>query len=147
MRFRQRRLDWRLAGRIAMATVLLLFSLGHFASPTGLVASLPDFLPLTPFVWITAGLIELTLAATLVIKRTSYIAAMVLIALLVISVPSTMKTVIQSVNFQRMQQSGPEIEEVYLRLPIQFIYMFWTYYFAIHRQKAPWSGRNKESFF
>jgi uncharacterized membrane protein len=138
LRNRNGSIDWRLAGRIGMASMLLFTAFGHFLFSEGLAAVLPDFLPVNRPSVITTGFIEVLLALGLLYKRVSYLAAIVTIIFFILILPTHLKSVADSIRVQRINQSVPEVQDLYFRVPLQFIYIFWVFFFVIFRQDSPW---------
>jgi Predicted membrane protein len=59
--------DYPLAGRIAMAVMLVYTAIGHFAFTKGMSMMLPDFIPFKTEVIYLTGVIEVIAAAGLLI--------------------------------------------------------------------------------
>src|SRR5690606_7723943 len=84
----RRRFDYKLAGRIALAVMLLFTSMGHFVFTEGMTIMLPDFVPFrTELVYLT-GIIEILAAVGMFIPRLRRITGILLMFFFVLVLPS-----------------------------------------------------------
>ncbi len=101
--------DIPLAGRIAMAAMLLFTAIGHFAFTKGMSMMLPDFVPFkTETIYLT-GLIEIAAAIGLLIPSLKHITGWLLIVFFLLLLPANIYAAIKHVDYQRGTLEGPGI--------------------------------------
>lgn len=132
VRFSLGKFDYALSGRIAMATMLLFTSIGHFAFPKGMTMMLPDFIPFKNGVVYVTGIIEALAAAGLLISPLQHITAWLLIAFFILILPANINAAIKRVDFQKGTYEGNGVTYLWFRIPLQILFIAWTYFFAIH---------------
>src|SRR5579872_128798 len=81
-------IDLRIAGRIAMAVMLVFTAIGHFVYTKGMVLMMPEMIPFKKeLVWLT-GLIEGLAAIGLLIPSTVKLTAWLLILFFILITPA-----------------------------------------------------------
>lgn len=124
--------DYALSGRIAMATMLLFTSIGHFAFPKGMTMMIPDFIPFKKGVVYITGIIEILAAAGLLIHPLQHTTSWLLMAFFVLILPANINASIKHVDFQKGTYEGTGITYLWFRIPLQILFIAWVYFFAIH---------------
>ncbi|GAA1695954.1 hypothetical protein GCM10009808_11510 [Microbacterium sediminicola] len=81
---------WPAAAGIGVSVVFVSASVTHFIEPqrSGLIAIVPDILPAPDLIVTASGVLELALAAGLVVPRTRRVAAVAAVVLLVLMFPA-----------------------------------------------------------
>jgi uncharacterized membrane protein len=105
-------------GRVALATMFLFAAMGRLVNPDGLVAMLPDYLPLRREAVYVSGLFEVLGAIGLLVPGTRRLAGLGLVALLLVVFPANINVAVN--NLQVPGFSGDPLYQ-WLRLPVQFV--------------------------
>lgn len=123
--------DFALSGRIAMSIMLLFTAIGHFAFTKGMSMMIPKFIPYKEtFVHLT-GIFEILLAIGLLIPRFKYISGWTLIIFLLLMLPANIYASINNINYQKGTFDGNGLAYLWFRIPLQFLFIAWTYFSAI----------------
>ena len=98
----------------------------HFIQPEQYFAMMPSWLPAQHVLIVLSGIIEIVLAVLLIPIRTRVIAAKIIIGMLVvfffaIHIP-------ESINYYKT--GNEKFVASIIRLPIQFLFIAWTWMFA-----------------
>ncbi len=103
---------------------ILFISVGilHFTNPDFFVRIVPPILPAPLFLVYLSGFFEIALGILLLVPKFSRFAAFGLIALLIAVFPAN---IYMALNPQTFTEYNPIL--LYLRLPIQFLLIFWAY--------------------
>ena len=118
---------------IAMAVMLVFTSIGHFMYTKGMSMMLPSFIPFkTEFVYAT-GFIELLAAIGLMIPSIRKPVAWLLIIFLILVLPANIYAAIHGIDYQEGSNNGPGLAYLWFRVPLQLLFIFWVYFFAIRR--------------
>jgi uncharacterized membrane protein len=125
--------EFALSGRIAMSAMLLFTALGHFVFTKGMSMMLPEFVPFkTEAVYFT-GLLEIAAAIGLLIPGFRILTAWLLIAFFIIILPANIYAAIKEVDYQKGTYDGSGITYLWFRIPLQILFIVWTYLSAIKR--------------
>jgi uncharacterized membrane protein len=120
-----------LAGRIALSVMLLFTASGHFIYSKGMTMMIPDFVPYkTQLVFIT-GVVELLAAIGLLIPDLKTITGIMLIIFFVLILPANIYAAINNINYQTATFTGNGLRYLWFRVPLQFLFIVWTYLVAI----------------
>jgi uncharacterized membrane protein len=122
-----------LIGRIAMGIMLLFTGSSHFFKTAEMVQMMPDFMPYKLLFVHLTGAMELVFAIALIIPRYSKWTAIAIIAFLLAILPANIIGSFKEVPLGGMEH-GPTY--LYFRIPLQFLFIAWTYYFGIRLAKA-----------
>lgn len=117
-------------GRIAMAVMLLFTGAAHFYKTTEMIQMMPDFLPAKRQLVYVTGIFEILSAVGLIVRRTAYLTSVFLIIFFLAILPANIIGAIKRVAIGGME-NGPAY--LYFRIPLQFLFIWWTYYFGIRR--------------
>ncbi|MBO9703429.1 MAG: hypothetical protein J7604_24685 [Sporocytophaga sp.] len=120
-----------LAGRIAMAAMLLFTAIGHFVFTKGMSMMLPDLVPFkTQTIYLT-GLIEIAAAIGLLLPGLKHITAWLLIVFFLLLLPANIYAAIKHVDYQKGTLEGPGMAYLWFRVPLQLLFILWTYFSGI----------------
>ncbi len=123
--------DYPLSGRIAMAVMLVFTAIGHFAFTKGMTMMLPDFIPFkTEIIYLTA-IIEVIAALGLVIPSFRVWTGWALILFFILLLPGNVKAAIQHIDYQTGTFDGNGPNYLWFRIPLQILFIAWTYASAI----------------
>ncbi len=123
--------DFALSARIAMSIMLVFTAIGHFAFTKGMSMMVPKIIPFKEsFVYIT-GIFEISLAIGLLIPKLKEISGWTLIIFLLLMLPANIYAAINNVNYQKGTFDGNGILYLWFRIPLQILFIIWTYISAI----------------
>lgn len=130
--------EFALSGRMAMSAMLVFTAVGHFVFTEGMAMMLPDFIPYkTETVYLT-GIIEIAAAIGLFIPNLSLITAWLLIVFFVVILPVNIYAAIKYIDYENGTFDGNGPNYLWFRIPLQILFIVWTYLSAI---KAPEATR------
>ncbi len=95
----------------------------HFKSPKFFLKITPKWVPAPEKVNLIVGAIEVALAIGLLIPQTRHLAAWGIIALLIAVFPANIY------HFQKSLDKKRQVIPTLIRLPIQFLLIYWAYTF------------------
>lgn len=122
--------DLALAGRIAMAAMLLFTSLGHFMFTKGMAAMLPASVPGREAIVLVTGIMEILFAIGLLIKQVQLFTATCLIIFFIVLLPANIYAAIKRVNYEKPGQPGKGPAYLWIRIPMQILFIAWVYFSA-----------------
>lgn len=123
--------DFALSARIAISIMLCFTAIGHFAFTKGMSMMIPQFIPYKEtFVHLT-GLFEILLAIGLLIPKLKVVSGWALIVFLVLMLPANIYASLNNVNYQKGTFDGHGITYLWFRIPLQFLFIVWTYLSSI----------------
>jgi uncharacterized membrane protein len=120
-----------LAGNIAMAAMLVFTAIGHFVFWQGMVMMVPQMFPAKKMLVYLTGVLEILFAIGLCITATRRLSADLLILFFLIVLPANINSAQKSVDYQKASFDGKGMGYLWLRIPLQIIFIFWTAYFGI----------------
>jgi uncharacterized membrane protein len=123
--------EYALSGRIAMSVMLLFTSLGHFLYPKGMAMMIPASLPFREGAIYVTGLIEIGAAVGLLIPWSRVMTGWLLIIFFILMLPANIYAAVKRVNLQKATYDGSGPGYLWFRVPLQILFIVWTYYFAI----------------
>ena len=123
--------DYHLSGRIAMAVMLLFTAIGHFAFTKGMTMMLPDFIPYKTEVIYSTGVIEILAAIGLLIPSFRVWTGWALILFFILLLPGNIKAAIHHIDYQKGTFDGNGPNYLWFRIPLQILFIVWTYLSAI----------------
>lgn len=123
--------DWAWSGRIAMSIMLLFTAIGHFAFTKGMSMMIPKFIPYKEIFVHLTGIFEILLAISLLIPRLKYKSAWTLIIFLLLMLPANIYASINNINYQKGTFDGNGLAYLWFRIPLQFLFIIWTYFSTI----------------
>lgn len=125
-------------GRFGMAVMLTVTGIAHFVSPGFMVEMMPDFLPMKLEIVYLTGVLELLAVAGLLLDSTSKLTAMMVIVFFICILPANINGAMKHVQFGGMQGG---LAHLWFRIPMQILFILWTYYFGVRINVAPASRR------
>ena len=119
--------DFALSARIAMSIMLVFTAVGHFAFTKGMSMMIPKFIPFKEsFVYLT-GMFEILLAIGLLITKFKTISGYALIIFLLLMLPANIYASVNNVNLQKGTLDGNGMMYLWFRIPLQILFIIWTY--------------------
>jgi uncharacterized membrane protein len=125
------RYEFALSGRIAMSIMLLFTAVAHFAFTKGMGMMLPSFIPYKTEIVNLTGIIEIAAAIGLFIPGVRIITAWLLITFFILILPANIYATIKHVDYQKGTVDGNGLSYLWLRIPLQILFIIWTYFSSI----------------
>jgi uncharacterized membrane protein len=123
--------DFAWSGRLAMSGMLVFTGIAHFTFTKGMEMMLPQFIPFkTTTVYLT-GIIEIAAAIGLFIPNFRILTGWLLIAFFMLILPANIYAAIKQVDFQKANFEGHGLTYLLFRIPLQFLFIGWTYLSAM----------------
>jgi uncharacterized membrane protein len=123
--------DFAFSGRIAMSVMLVFTAIAHFVFAKGMAMMLPDFIPYkTEIVYVT-GIIEILAAIGLFVPAFRIAIAWLLIAFFILILPANIYAAIKHIDYQKGTVDGVGLTYLWFRIPLQILFIVWTYFSAI----------------
>jgi uncharacterized membrane protein len=120
-------------GNLSMCIMLLFTALGHFKFTSGMAMMLPGFIPFkTQLVYLT-GIAEIVLGLALLFPPFRPVAGIVLIVLFIGMLPANIYAAIKHINYETAAYDGKGIDYLWIRIPMQALFILWILYFAIKK--------------
>lgn len=123
--------DWALAGRIAMAAMLVFTAIGHFVYTKGMTLMLPEGIPFKTAIVYLTGILEIAAAIGLFIPNLKIIAAWLLIVFFILVLPANIYAAIKQLDYQKATFDGNGLMYLVFRIPLQLLFIAWIYLSAI----------------
>lgn len=120
-----------LSERIALAVMLIFTSIAHFFFTEGMEMMLPSFIPYKTQVIYMTGVIEIIAAIGLFIRPYRELTAWLLIAFFILILPANIFAAIKQIDYQNATYDGPGLRYLWFRIPLQIVFILWTYFTAI----------------
>jgi uncharacterized membrane protein len=120
-----------LSGRIAMAFMLALTSVAHFAFFDGMVMTMPPYIPFKRFMVYFTGILEIAAGIGLLFISIHYIVAIVLIIFFVLLISSNIYAAQNHINLEKADYSGKGLAYLWVRIPLQLFFIAWVWFFAV----------------
>jgi len=116
----------RIVGLIFLILLFFIAGINHFSNPNFYVSIMPPYLPLQKELAYIAGILEVLGAFGLLFAKTRRISGYSLIILLVMIFPANIHMAVHPEYFPNYTSLT-----IYLRLPMQFLFIAWVYWAAI----------------
>ena len=126
--------NYRLAGNIAMASMLLFTAIGHFAFTKGMTMMLPDFVPFKKELVYLTGVIEAAAAIGLLVNPLREMTAILLIVFFVLLLPANIYAALKNVDYQKGTYDGQGLTYLWFRVPLQLFFIAWIVYFSLYNR-------------
>ena len=123
--------DFGLSARIAMAIMLCFTAIGHFVFTKGMSMMIPKFVPLKESIVYLTGVFEILMAIGLLTPKFKSISGWALIIFLVLMLPANVYASIHHVNYQKGTFDGNGLGYLWFRIPLQILFIIWTYLCSI----------------
>ena len=114
-----------------MSVMLVFTAIGHFAFTKGMAMMLPDFIPFKAEVIYLTGVVEIIAATGLLIPGCRVWTGWALILFFILLLPGNIKAAIQHIDYQKGTFDGRGPGYLWFRIPLQIVFMVWTYLSAI----------------
>lgn len=116
-----------LSARIAISSMLVFTSVGHFVFPKGMAMMLPAIVPARMAVVYITGMIELAAAVGLLITSTKVLTGWLLILFFILVLPANIYAAMKGVDYQKGTFDGNGLAYLWFRIPLQIVFIAWTY--------------------
>ena len=123
--------EFAFSGRIAISVMLAFTTLGHFVYTKGMVMMISGFIPFEKEMVYVTGIFEITTAIGLHISQIEQLTGWALIIFFVVMLPANINAAITHVDYQKGTTDGSGINYLWFRVPLQVVFILWTYYFSI----------------
>ena len=124
-------LDYGISGRIALSSMLVFTSIGHFVFNKGMVQMLPDFLRYKRLIVYVTGIFEIVAAIGILFTPLKMITGVFLILFFIIVLPANIYAAVHRVNYETGEFDGKGSSYLWFRIPFQVFLIVWTFYFAV----------------
>lgn len=115
------------SGRIAMSVMLIFTALGHFLYPEGMAMMLPDFVPFKQAIIASTGILEIAAAVGILVPRWRWTTAWLLIGFFILILPANIYAAAHNIDYQTGSFEGPGLAYLWFRIPLQILFIVWTY--------------------
>ena len=88
----------------------------------------PGPIPFKRQIVFLTGILEIVLAITLQISALQRITGWVIIIFFIVMLPANIYAAFNHVNYQKATLEGPGLNYLWFRVPLQIIFILWTYY-------------------
>lgn len=126
--------NFQLAGRIAMAIMLVFTAVGHFLYPVGMAAMIPEILPWKLFIVYATGILEAFFAIGLVFFKRKELIAWAVILFFILVLPANIQAAAEHISYQTGEPNGPGLSYLLFRIPLQFLFIGWVYLSAVKKR-------------
>ena len=136
----RREFNLRRAAAFGLALLFAFTGIGHFIQTESMAQMLPPRVPARTFLVYATGVFELAIAAGFLMPRTSRLTGWAATAALVLFFPANIYAA-----FNHVPLGGHVEGPAYLliRAPVQFIILFWVYWFTIRPRASMLSVSNQ----
>lgn len=128
-----RKYDFCLAARIGMCAMLLFTAIGHFAFTKGMAMMIPPIIPFKTEIIYVTGCLEVILGICLLVPRLSVYSGWILIVFFMLLLPANIYASIKHIDYQKASFDGNGLSYLWFRIPLQFLFIMWTYVSTIKR--------------
>ena len=122
----QRKVDLGLAARAGMSAMLLFTAMGHFLFTEGMALMIPDPIPFKTTLVLLTALLEIAAAVGLHSSKRR-LTGWLLILFFILILPANINAAIHQLDYKTGAVDGPGIVYLWFRVPVQIIYIIWTY--------------------
>jgi uncharacterized membrane protein len=123
--------NFALSGRISLAAMLVFTAIGHFAFNKGMSLMVPDPIPFKAELIYLTGVLEILFAASLFFPAYRISAGWLIIAFLLLVLPFNIYASLKHIDYQKATFDGNGIGYLWFRIPLQVLFILWTYLSAI----------------
>ena len=116
-----------LSARIGMAVMLIFTAIGHFIFVDGMSMMLPQRIPFKEHIIYLTGVFEIVLAAGILVPRLQIPFGWMLVIFLLMILPANIYAAIHQINYQNASFDGPGLHYLWFRVPLQVVFIVWTY--------------------
>ncbi len=119
--------------RLAMSVMMLLAAAGHFMFPEGMALMIPEFIPYKAELVYITGILEILFAIGLLLPKYYTTTGIVLIIFFILILPANIHAAMQGLDYQKASFDGPDMRYLWFRIPLQIIFIVWTYIGAVRK--------------
>ncbi len=94
---------------------------------------MPSIIPFKKEMVYLTGVLELLLAVGLALPQTRYIASVILIIFFIFLLPANISAAVRHVNIEKADFTGDGLGYLWLRIPLQLLFILWVWLFNIHK--------------
>lgn len=123
--------DLLLAARIGMCAMLFFTAIGHFVFTKGMSMMIPAIVPLKTEIIYLTGILEILLGTGLLIPVLSVYSGWILVIFFIFLLPANINAAIKHIDYQKGTFDGSGISYLWFRVPLQILFIVWTYFCAI----------------
>ena len=123
------------SARIALSIMLCFTAIGHFVFTEGMAMMLPEILPLKNQIIYFTGVFEIVAAFLIHVSKYRKETAWVLILFFVALLPANINAALLNVDYQNATYTGVGVTYLWFRIPLQLLFILWTYFSGIRRIK------------
>ncbi len=135
IKLQTKKINWQLAGRIAMSIMLVFTSVAHFVFTEGMSEMIPNFFPFKKELVIVTGVLEMLFAIGLLIPKTKTLTGWILILFFITVLPTNIKASMEHINYQTGALDGNGMAYLWFRVPLQILFIVWVYFSTIKKIK------------
>jgi uncharacterized membrane protein len=114
-----------------MSVMLVFTSIGHFVFVQGMTLMIPAFIPFKKQIVYLTGVFEFAAAIGLLIPKLQNQTAWLLILFFLLILPANIQAAIKKIDYQKGTTSGPGLNYLWFRVPLQILFIAWVYLFAV----------------
>ena len=123
--------DLLLSARIGMCVMLFFTAIGHFTFTKGMTMMIPSIIPLKTEIIYLTGVLEILLGIGLLIPSLRVYSAWVLVIFFILLLPANINAAIKYIDYQKGTFEGNGISYLWFRVPLQILFIVWTYLSSI----------------
>jgi uncharacterized membrane protein len=120
-----------LSARIGMAIMLIFTTVAHFTFTKGMTMMIPGFIPFKKAMVYSTGIIEIIASAGLLIPGFKVLTGWLLILFFLVLLPANINAAIKHIDYQKGTSDGNGMTYLWFRVPLQILFILWTYFAAI----------------
>ncbi len=122
------RLSLSFIGRLSLAVMLIFTGIGHFAKTELMIEMMPEIVPFKKETVYFTGILEILASIGLVTQKFAKLSSIMLILFFLAILPANIIGSIEEVELGGMVKG---VKYLYFRIPLQILFVIWTYYFGI----------------
>jgi uncharacterized membrane protein len=111
--------------------MLAFTTLGHFLFTKGMAMMIPGFIPFKKELVYATGIFEVAAAVCLHISQVRILTSWALIIFFIVMLPANINAAIKKIDYQKGTRDGSGVGYLWFRIPLQVVFILWTYYFGI----------------
>lgn len=131
LKFIQGEYNFALSARISLSAMLVFTAAAHFVYTKGMTMMMPNFIPFKKQLVYLTGFIEILAAFGLLIPHLKVFTAWALILFFLLILPANINGAIKHIDFQKGNFEGSGLSYLWFRIPLQVVFIVWTYLSAI----------------
>lgn len=136
IRLLKKTFNWQLAGRIAMAVMLVFTAIGHFVFTEGMIEMIPEMIPFKKEMVYATGILEIVFAIGLLLPTIQTKVGWGVILFFLALLPANIKAAMENINYQTGALDGHGLDYLWFRVPLQLFFIVWVYFMAIRKNAS-----------